>query len=128
MAPSRQKNRWPEAYCAAREDRRADIMADGVAAQPGHRRDPVRHVVAADRAQCEQVVERQRQVRAANTQRGEAELSVGLLADRGEDNGGVDALQRPHERRDSQRDDDKAGDDAEALPADPPLEAAPKHA
>ena len=47
---------------AAGEDRRAKIVPDRIADEARHRRDPIRHVAAADRAQREIIVERQRDV------------------------------------------------------------------
>ena len=51
----------PEADRAAGEDGRADVVADGIAGEAGERRDPVGHVLLADRSQREEIIECQRE-------------------------------------------------------------------
>ena len=68
------------AHRAAGEDAGADIVPDRVAGEAGQRRDAIRHLGAADRAQREQIVEGERQIAGGDEKAGNAERApVGRL-------------------------------------------------
>ncbi|MGY4350620.1 hypothetical protein ACVWXM_007113 [Bradyrhizobium sp. GM7.3] len=114
----------PEADRAAGEDGGADIVADRIGREAGERCNAIGHVLLADRSQCKKVVEGQRTEREAYADRRQPDIAAGDLGQRGQDDPGVDALERPHQRGDRERDDEDARRNAESPPADPSLEAA----
>ena len=120
------------AHRAAGEDAGADVVADRIGGEAGERRDPVGHVLAADRAQREQVVERQREIAGGDEQRGDGDVAVFDRRHRGQHLADVDVVQLAVEHHRGDGDDDEAEENAEPVPADllieePPQSAQPSH-
>ena len=81
------------AHGATGEYGRADIVADRVAGEAGECGNAIGNFVSADRAQCEPVVECQREIAAGNKQRGAGNLVRARGLQRGEDLIDVDIAQ-----------------------------------
>src|SRR5690606_38679640 len=93
------------AHRAAGEDAGADIVAYRVAGETGERRDPIGNVPPADRAQGEQVVERQREIAAGDAQRGKRNVAPAGRHQRLEYLVQVDVAQDAIEHHHGNRDD-----------------------
>ena len=93
------------AHRAAGEDAGADIVADRIAGESAERRDAVRHVMAADRAQREQIVEGQREIAEGDEQRREQDVARVGPAKRLQDILEFDAVQGLEQHKDRDRDD-----------------------
>ena len=106
------------AHRAAGEDAGADIVADRIAGEPAERGDAVRHVMAADRAQREEIVERQREIAEGDEQRGEQDVARVGPAKRLQDIFRFDAVQGLEQHKDRDRDDRETDRDADPAPAD----------
>jgi hypothetical protein len=103
----------------AGQDAGAHVVADGIAGEACKRRGPIRDVASPDRAQREQVVERQREVAAGDEQGGERDVAPVRGHQGLDDLAGVDRAQSAieHDRRD--RDDGDAERHPDPVPADP---------
>ncbi len=109
------------AHRAAGEDAGAHIVTDRIAGETGERRHPIGHVRPADRAQREQIVERQREIAAGDAQRGQRDVAPFGRHQRLDHLVDLDVAQDAieHDRRD--RDDGDAQEEADAVPANRPV-------
>jgi len=93
-------------------------VADRIAGEAGERRHPIRHVRTADRAQREQIVEREREIAAGDAGGGQRDIAPVGRYQGFEDLGAVDRAQDAIKRHHSDHDDGDAEHDADPVPAD----------
>ena len=101
----------PETDRAAGENRGADIVADGVAGEARQRSDAIGDVRLANGSQREEIIEGQRAERAYHAQGGQRDAMRRDFRQRGQDNPGVDPLQRANQVGDRKNDDEKTRSD-----------------
>ena len=104
---------------AAGEYARAHVVPDRIAGEGGERGRPIRHVVAADRAQRKQVIEGQREISTGDEHAGEHDVAQVRGDQRFDHFGGIDRAQDTIERHRRNRDDGDAERDADPVPPDP---------
>ncbi len=114
------------AHRASGEDAGPDVVADRIGGEAGERGDTVRHVAAPDRAQREQIVERQGEVCAGDEQRGLGDVPVLDRRHRGQHLGEVDVVELAVQHHRRNRDDGDAQDKADPVPTDLLIEE-PRH-
>ncbi len=106
------------AHRTAGKDAGADIVADGVAGESRQCGDAIWHLGTADRAQREQVVERQRQIAGGDEQSGKNERRPIGRFQRVDQRVGIDVAQDAVKHHRGDRDDGQAERDADPAPAD----------
>ena len=109
-----------ESHHAAGEDRRAEIVSDRVAQKSGERRDPVRNVRLADRAQREEIIERQANIAGGNQQGGDHHGLDRRRVDRVGEFSDVDVAQQFKKCEACRRNDNETERDADRFPAQSP--------
>ena len=107
------------------EHARPDVVADRIAGEAGKRGDPIGHGIPPDRAQREQIIERQREIAGRNEQPGQEQVAQRRPSRRPHDLSHVDVVEHAieHDRRD--RDDGDAQRNPDPVPADPFCERPP---
>src|SRR6185437_15965892 len=115
-----------EADGTSGENGGADIVADRIAGEARQCRDPVWHMLLANRSQREKIIERQGTECADYAQRGEHDVVTRYFREGGQDHAGVDAVERADQRRDRKGNDKEACRDPNSFPTDPLLETAPQ--
>ena len=103
------------AHGAAGERAGADIVSDRIAGEAGERGDAVRHVVAADRVQREQIVEGQREVAGGDEQHRQHDRLRGLGLQRRDQLVEIELAQHVVEHVAGDRDDGQAEQQAELV-------------
>src|SRR5205807_4464120 len=106
------------AYRTAGQDAGADIVSDRIAGEAGERRDPVGYVGPPDRAQREQIVERQREIAPSDAERGDREVVRIGLPQRRDHLADLDVAQVAIERHRRDREYGDAEQEADPVPAD----------
>ena len=106
------------AHRAAGQDAGADIMPDRIAGEACQRCGTIRHVPAPDRAQSEEIVERQREIAGGDAERGPHDVVPVGIPQRIHQVVEVDVAQVVIERHNGQSDNGSAESDADPAPAD----------
>jgi hypothetical protein len=101
---------------AAGKGSRADIMPDRIAREARQRRDPVRHVVCLDGAQCKQVVAGERAIGASDEEHRRSNVGAGHRPKVDRYPRGVDIAQQMGEHIDGCRDDRRAERESDPVP------------
>ena len=110
------------AHRAAGEYGGADIVTDRIAGEAGKRRDPIRDFLAPDRAQREQVVEREREIAAGDERGGGGDVARLGRLQRSDHLIDIDVAQHVDQHHHRHGDDGEAEQHADPIPADCVLE------